>query len=421
MDFRFVHAADLHLDTPFQGIGRASPEVGDALLDASLDAWDDLVRLTIERDAAFLLLGGDIYDGAERGVRAQLRFLRGIERLGEHGIQVHVVHGNHDPLDGWSAIRRSPPNLVVYGAEGVTSVGIEKEDIRIATVHGISYSRRDVTENLALRFRRGPETGIHIGLLHCNVGGQPDHEASSPCSIEDLRRAGMDYWALGHIHRHGVMSRGDQWVVYSGNIQGRSPKPSELGPKGAIVVDVQGSRLRSAEFQALDHARFLELEVDLSTAEDIPALEAQLAAGAAELREANAGRGLIIRAVISGRGRIHRDLTRPAAIEDVLKVLRERASGAPFLWWESIRDRSKAEMDRAAIARRGDFSSELLRTGAGLLDDPGKLESFLAEKLPGLERQSIRRWLEDARADSRSLLAEAEDLALDLLERDGEE
>lgn len=108
--FRFVHAADLHLDTPFEGIGRVAPQIAEALRDASLNAWDALVRLTIDRDAAFLLLAGDIYDGAERGVRAQLRFVRGLERLAEHRIQTFIVHGNHDPLDGWSAIRKWPPS-----------------------------------------------------------------------------------------------------------------------------------------------------------------------------------------------------------------------------------------------------------------------------------------------------------------------
>ena len=105
MRFCFVHAADLHLDTPFRGIGQVNARLGERLRDASLDAFDDLVQLTIDRRAEFLLLAGDVYDGADRGVRAQLRFLRGMKKLAFEGIPVFVVHGNHDPLDGWSAIR----------------------------------------------------------------------------------------------------------------------------------------------------------------------------------------------------------------------------------------------------------------------------------------------------------------------------
>src|SRR6478672_4357074 len=111
--FRFVHSADLHLDTPFAAIGRVAPEIAGRLRDASLEAFDALVAMAIEREASFVVLAGDMYDESDRGVRGQLRFLRGVERLGERDIPVFVAHGNHDPLDGWSAMRRTPANLTV--------------------------------------------------------------------------------------------------------------------------------------------------------------------------------------------------------------------------------------------------------------------------------------------------------------------
>src|SRR5260370_25061087 len=114
--FRFVHASDLHLDTPYEGIGRVDPEVAAALRDASLEAWDALVKLTIDREADFLVLAGDIYDGSDRGVRAQLRFLRGVEELSRRAIQAFIVYGNHDLLDGWGAIRSWPTAVTIFGA-----------------------------------------------------------------------------------------------------------------------------------------------------------------------------------------------------------------------------------------------------------------------------------------------------------------
>src|SRR5438132_3466083 len=152
--FRFIHAADLHLDTPFAAIGRVAPEIAGRLRDASLEAYDVLTRLAIEREAAFVVFAGDIYDSADRGVRAQLRFLRGVERLGERGIPVFVAHGNHDPLDGWSAIRRTPANLTVFGGDAVETHPVVREGELLAQVYGTSYPHRDVSENLALRFRR---------------------------------------------------------------------------------------------------------------------------------------------------------------------------------------------------------------------------------------------------------------------------
>src|SRR5438128_11531280 len=136
--FCFVHAADLHLDMPFASIGRAAPEIADRLRDASLEAFDALVRMAIEREAAFVAFAGDLYDCADRGVRAQLRFLRGVERMGEHGIPVFVAHGNHDPLDGWSAVRRMPGNLVVFGAEAVAAHAVARDGAAWAQAYGTS-------------------------------------------------------------------------------------------------------------------------------------------------------------------------------------------------------------------------------------------------------------------------------------------
>ncbi len=132
--FRFIHAADLHLDTPFSGIGRGAANVRDHLRDDSLEAFDNLIQAAIDHDAAFLLLAGDLYDGAERGVRAQMRFLRGVERLAERGTRVFVVHGNHDPLDGWSAIRETPDSLTIFGSQEVESHAVERDGERLAFV-----------------------------------------------------------------------------------------------------------------------------------------------------------------------------------------------------------------------------------------------------------------------------------------------
>src|SRR6266404_1292511 len=277
-EFRFVHAADLHLDTPFASIGRVAPEIADRLRDASLEAYDALVGMAIEREAAFVVIAGDTYDSADRGVRAQLRFLRGVERLGERGIPVFAAHGNHDPLDGWSAVRRAPDNLVVFGAEAVEAHPVARGGETLAQVYGISYGTRDVTENLALRFHRGDAPGLHIGVLHCNVGSQPDYAAYSPCSVADLTAAGMDYWALGHIHQYLRLAEGGPWIVYPGSLQ--AGKSNEVGPKGAVVVDAAGGAVESVEFVELDRVRFERIEVDISGERDLHSLQKTILAQA---------------------------------------------------------------------------------------------------------------------------------------------
>ena len=152
--FRFVHAADLHLDTPFRGLAAEDEQVAGAMRDASLDAFDDLVELAIDRGSAFVLLAGDIYDGESRGVRAQLRFLKGLERLSAANIKVFIVHGNHDPLGGWSAIRSWPSGVTIFGDRDVQCHPVQINGRTVANIYGISYAQREVSDNLALRFRR---------------------------------------------------------------------------------------------------------------------------------------------------------------------------------------------------------------------------------------------------------------------------
>ena len=132
-DFSFVHAADLHLDTPFKGIGSTAPHVAEQLREASLAAFDSLVELCLERHVAFLVVAGDIYDGPERGLRAQLRFRDGLARLSAAGIASFVVHGNHDPVEtGWSALGGPwPDHVTVFGTGTVKAVPVEIDGIAL--------------------------------------------------------------------------------------------------------------------------------------------------------------------------------------------------------------------------------------------------------------------------------------------------
>jgi DNA repair exonuclease SbcCD nuclease subunit len=403
-EFRFIHAADLHLDTPFGAIGRVAPEIADRLRDASLEAFDALVTLALEQEAAFVVIAGDAYDCADRGVRAQLRFVRGVELLGDKGVPVFVAHGNHDPLDGWSAIRHAPGNLAVFGGGSVERRTVTRGGKALAQVYGISYPTREVTANLALGFRRSDAPGLHVGVLHCNAGAQPDHPAYSPCSVAELAAAGMDYWALGHIHRHLRLMEGNPWIVYSGSLQ--AIKSSETGPKGAVVVEAAGSTIQRVGFAALDRVRFERLQVEISGVPDLPALRRTLLA-----RATPGSRDVVLTIVLSGRGPLYDDLRRPGAAADLLRDVRDELGVAsPFVWVDRIVDRTRAELDRVAIGRRGDFSAELTRVADGLRANAEELESMLAEP-------SFARFLGDEEEDPEALLAEAEERALDLLER----
>ncbi len=418
--FRFVHAADLHLDTPFQGVAKTAPEVGDALREASLEALDRLVDLTLDARASFLVLAGDVYDGAERGVRAQLRVRRALGRLAEHGVRTFIAHGNHDPLGGWSAISSWPEGVHVFGSGAVESVPVEVDGARVATVHGISYARRETSENLAVRFARGEAPGLHVGVLHANVGSDPEHAPYAPCTLADLRATGLDYWALGHIHRRRELCR-DPWVEYPGDVQGRSPKPAETGAKGALVVEVADAAVREVRFAATDVVRFVQAEVEAGGLDDLAALRAALLEAADGLRDEHAGRGLLVRLFVRGRGPVHGLLRGTRALADLLDDLRDEWRGvSPFMWIESLRDETRSPLDRDEIRRRRDFSAELLALADGLRDDRHRRAQLFAELEEPLCRGRAGRWLAPVSESEAELelLQRAETLALDLLEQE---
>lgn len=405
MRFRFLHAADLHLDTPFTRLTGVPDRIARELRDASLRAFDALIDTAISEHVAFVVLAGDIYDGADRGVRAQLAFRDGLVRLADANIKTFVVYGNHDPInEGWSAIGEFPPEVTIFGADEVGRVEVRIDDTLVATVSGISYATREETENLALRFPPVVGKGFHVAVLHANVGGQSDFKPYSPCSLDDLRAGGYGYWALGHIHRRGELGDGHPLVVYPGNLQGRSPKPSEQGPKGAVIVDVDGT-VATTRFVALDAVRFDHVEVTIDE-KSLDDLEQALVDAAETCRAAADGRSIVLRGHITGHGDLHDDLAPTERRAELLERLRDLARNSePFIWWDDLRWRTQPVIDVAERASGDDFIGDLLRE----VEQGGAR----AEWVPGIGVE-YRNWLGDRApaADDPELFDEAVTTAL---------
>jgi len=434
-DFSFVHAADLHLDTPFKGIGTTAPHVAEQLREASLSAFDSLVELCLQRGAAFLVIAGDIYDGPERGLRAQLRFRDGLARLSAAGISSFVVHGNHDPVEtGWSALGGSwPERVTVFGSGPVEAVPVEIDGIPAATVQGVSFAQRSEHENLALRFARSAGPGVQIGVLHCNVqGAASGYQDYSPCTLDELRSVGLDYWALGHVHSRMILSgrqgSDEPWVVYPGNLQARSPKPSERGLKGATVVHVRGGRIAELEPVWCDLVRFDLVQLDVSGIADFADLRGRLVLAARDLLASADGRSLVLRGQLIGDGELHGDLRRPGALHDLLVAIREDfATDQPFCWWDSIDDQSRPAIDLDMARDGSDFAADLIALADELRlrltedEAAAELAAELSEGLPASlrQQQALERLLVSPSSRSGELIDRALSLALGELEGDG--
>lgn len=361
--FRFLHAADIHLDTPMTGVGgdlsrRAeSAPVMDILRDASLNAWDNLINLAVEQDVDFVVLAGDIYDGAERGVRAARRFVKGVEVLDQHGVQTFVVHGNHDPVEGSTLGSSSLPASVKVFEPGEPQIAeVRRGDELLAVVHGVSFRTRKEERNLARTFSRSQQHCFQLGLLHANVGGNLAHDNYSPCTVDDLATANLDYWALGHIHSRDVHHESWGWWAYPGNLQGRSRKPSERGSKGALLVEVDGTQLvGEPRFIPCDVVRFAEPAVDVSECDDLVAVGDELVAACESLRSGADGRSLVVRPRLVGTTDLVEQIE--TAIESgelVSTINSETGLSTPFVWVERLISVVRPPIDLDAVRQRHD-------------------------------------------------------------------
>ena len=405
MPRRFVHAADLHLDSPFTGLGALRDGLDERLRDASLEAWDALVDCCIDEDAEFLVIAGDLFDRADGTPRGRAQVRRGIERLHAYGIRVLVAHGNHDPLSG-----RSP----LAGLDGVTVFPRDRhaaETLELpagpVTVHGASFSKREVTDNLALLFERGDAPGLHVGVLHCSIGEREGHGHYAPCKVDDLVAARMDYWALGHIHAHSE-EHADPPIVYAGTLQGRSPKPGERGPHGAVVVEFEGDAVLGHHRVDLDRVRFEAVEVPIDGLADENDLVRALRRAADAAVDAADGRLVLLRATLTGRGSLHALLVGPDYLEQLRRALDDE--GRDDVVWERVRSTAGPDLDGRADAG---FPAEIA-AAADELD----VAELLAQLTRGFSDAALAGLGDE---DPAGRLAAARDLALGLaLEQGGD-
>ena len=112
---KFVHTADLHLDSPFGGLRSIAPEIAETLYQATFNAYNNIIDLCIQEQVDALLIAGDVFDGADRSLKAQRKFVDGLNRLDGAKIRSFVFHGNHEPLNGGDAQVQFPRRCHRFG------------------------------------------------------------------------------------------------------------------------------------------------------------------------------------------------------------------------------------------------------------------------------------------------------------------
>ena len=376
--FSFIHAADLHLDSPLRGLSRYEGAPVEKIRGATRRALENLVDLALEREIDFVLIAGDLYDGDQKDYDTALFFNRQMQRLLARQIPVFTIRGNHDAGSVITRTLTSPENVQAYPLKRAATV--LHPNLPVA-IHGQGFANASVQENLAAGYPAAAPDRFNIGLLHTSLAGSSEHDTYAPCSLADLHQKAYQYWALGHIHQPSVIQE-SPWIVYSGNPQGR--KINELGPRGCYLVEVNDSlEVSSHTFEPLDVVRWAHLEIDLSEVTSTDVLREMISARFATALQEAGDRLLAVRLTLSGatelHGLLHSQLGQCQA--ECMSLAGE--IDPDQLWMERLKLRTTPTYDPAELATRDDLTALVLKS----LEDFDPLEkpaavSALESKLP---------------------------------------
>jgi len=397
--FCFLHAADLHLDSPLHGLERYEEAPAEEIRGATRRAFCNLVRRAIELRVEFVILAGDVFDGDWKDYGTGLWFAARLRELTSKGIRVYLLAGNHDADGKMTASLRYSEGVHTFDTKAPQTIVDEATGVAL---HGQGFAKAAITDDLASRYPRPRPGTLNIGVLHTALAGRQGHEPYAPCTPDALASKGYDYWALGHVHQREIVDA-QPWIVFPGNLQARHVR--ETGAKGATLVTVEDGRITAVTAEAFDVVRFARIQVDVSGCKSVRACEDAVSAAMALARDEADGRMLALRIELVGRtsadAQLRRDRLRLVA------ACRERANAFGDVWVEKVelgtRNTSASGRD---IVDALELDAVELRQAAGreLRKD---LEQLL-EKMPAgldlgrdgldlLDETALQGWFDEAR------------------------
>jgi len=416
--FRFIHTADIHLDSPLRGLEAHEDAPVEEIRGATRKAFDNLVELAIEERVEFVLIAGDLYDGDWKDYNTGLFFVERMARLGKAGIRVLLVSGNHDAASQITRVMPLPDNVTLLSGKKPQSVKLDECGV---IVHGQSYQSRSELANIAASYPAAVSGYFNIGLLHTALTGREGHEPYAPCSLDDLRSKGYDYWALGHVHTREVVAQ-DPMILFPGNIQGRHIR--ETGARGATLVTVADHVITDVEEHELDVVRWSVCRIDLSVCEGRDKLYDAVRTAMEREQGLADGRVCVLRLQLEGSTSIHAELhSRPA---QWLEEFRGIAVGLGDIWLEKVVLKTSRKRSLEEIVGADTPQAELLQSIENL--DFGSEELYtqvpelvsLRSKLPVelLDEESL---LGNSAPDVGALRQEVKELLIAKLILHGEE
>ena len=373
--FSFLHCADLHLGAPFQGLADLPTELAARLREAPTTALDRIVATAVERRVAAVIMAGDVFDAADRNLRAQIQLRDRLKQLDEAGIPTLIVAGNHDPLGSAVASIEYPPSVHFFDTD-VQAVPLSRDDEILAHVYGVSYGAPSVTDNLAARFPNKPDGPFSIAVLHANVGNRAEHDAYAPCSLADLESRAFDYWALGHVHKREMLRTESPVVHYPGNVQGLHMR--ELGPRGATLVDVSASGSVTMSPVWTDSVRWHRARTPIDDLESLDDVIGTFAEISSETAAEAPDRLHIVLWTLTGSGPVHAQLRRPGVVPELLEALRTEHAPEPIagaVWLQRLDAETRPARDLSQLRKQQDLLGDLLRLADDARRNPIALEA----------------------------------------------
>jgi len=390
--FRFIHTADIHLDTPFKGLSNVPENLLEQVRRSTFKVFDKIIDYCVKYEVDFLLIAGDLYDSEDKSLKAQIHLLRGLERLDAHGISTYIIHGNHDPYDQNKRFINWPKSVNFLSADQVESLSFYKNGQEAAIISGRSYPTKAFKENIVAEYTVNNKETFNIGLLHTNVDGDRNHGSYAPCSLSQLVDSEIDYWALGHIHKSNILSNHSPTIIYPGNPQGRHI--NEEGLKGCFFVEVNNKTITSFEMLPTSEIVWLKQEINISQAE---AFEDVLNIIQEELDALSSTYmlPLILEIALTGKTALHKWLHRDYRILELKELLNEANYNVNiWLWLESITLKTRPLVSKEELLEQNGFLSDFIQrfeqTKAELNADSELYQELAAELF---RNRSVRKHL----------------------------
>ncbi len=325
MPFRFVHTADLHLDSPLKSLALRNVELADLVGSASRIALQRIVDLCLEERVDALIIAGDLYDGDQTSMKTARFLALQMARLNEADIKVFKVRGNHDAASRITAELVLPPCVTIFGGRG-DNVELGSAACPVA-IHGVSFAKPQAPESLLPKFKPPREGVTNIGILHTSLAGAAGHDTYAPCSLAELDRSGFRYWALGHIHMRSE-HEGNAHVIMPGIPQGRDI--NEAGRKTVSLVTVGDDGTIAAEERAVSMAEFQRVPVDVGGLTQWTDLVSKVARSLEQVRDSVDAEHVIVRPHLHGATPLHFRMLRD---RDLLLAEAEKAAEQTGRTW----------------------------------------------------------------------------------------